>query len=431
MPPSRIAPERFGRRALESNPATSAEAVVVRTACLEPGADAEISTVMSELAARLDRTTRRPPEFLSLHHASHWKPEALRAAAATLWPGVALHGGTSCCGVMSEGGTATVSGTGLGGFALWDRDGDFGSAARPIGDCPRSAALAATEAALEAAGRTGESPDLVWLTAAPGSEEAVLAGVEEIVGAGTPIIGGSAADNEIAGTWGCFDAEAAYGSGVAVSVLFPSRPVHIAFQNGYAPAGPIARVTEAQDRRIVSIDGRPAADVYAGWVGGPLADAVARARSGGSEVSILAESTFAPLGRSEGAVADVPMYLLAHPAAAHPDGSLSLFARVAAGETLHLMQGSADSLVARAGRVARSAAESAAPGEPIAGALTVYCGGCMLAVRPRMAEVVAGISEGLSNAPFFGLFSFGEQGPGPSGGSRHGNLMISTVVFSA
>jgi len=93
------------------------------------------------------------------------------------------------------------------------------------------------------------------------------------------------------------------------------------------------------------------------------------------------------------------------------------------------MQGSADSLVARAGRIAAQARSNA--GSEISGALLVYCGGCMLAVRERMEEVRAGVNTALGDVPWIGVFTFGEQGVPAGGEAEHGNLMISCTVLAA
>ena len=94
------------------------------------------------------------------------------------------------------------------------------------------------------------------------------------------------------------------------------------------------------------------------------------------------------------------------------------------------MTGTQNSLVERAGRVA-SLARAAGRMEdgPVAGALMVYCGGCMLSVQDRLHEVVEGVSTALGGAPFLGTFTFGEQGAILGAGNRHGNLMISCIVF--
>ena len=68
--------------------------------------------------------------------------------------------------------------------------------------------------------------------------------------------------------------------------------------------------------------------------------------------------------------------------------------------------------------------------DDVAGALVIFCAGCMLTVRDRMDRVVAGLDEGLGDAPFLGCFTFGEQGCFVGGENRHGNLMISVTVFA-
>ena len=94
------------------------------------------------------------------------------------------------------------------------------------------------------------------------------------------------------------------------------------------------------------------------------------------------------------------------------------------------MNGSADSLTARAGRVASLArATGRLDQAAISGALMIYCGGCMLSVRDRLDEVTDGVNSALDGAPFLGAFTFGEQGALVRAGNRHGNLMISCIIF--
>ena len=55
----------------------------------------------------------------------------------------------------------------------------------------------------------------------------------------------------------------------------------------------------------------------------------------------------------------------------------------------------------------------------------------MLAVQDRLTDVTDGVAEALPNIPYLGIFTFGEQGVVLDGRNRHGNLMISAVVFGA
>jgi hypothetical protein len=333
-----------------------------------------------------------------------------------------LHGATSCLGAMTHQGVAP----GASAFAIRDPDGAYGTALCPLTTDMRAAAREATTRALIAADRVSEYPDLVWVAATPGDEEAVLAGIEDIVGADVPIIGGSAADNTLAGDWYVLDGLSHAQAGVVVSVLFPSRPVSFAYQNGYAPTAQTGIITKAGARRVHEIDNRPAMERYADWTGGDITHTPGAT----APRAILSDSTMWPLGREIDGLGEVPFYLLAHPAVAHGDGSMDLFATVAAGEKITLMHGTKQSLIERAGRVAALARKNSdtGPARP-AGALMIYCGGCMLHVQSDLGQVVQGVTAALDGAPFLGAFTFGEQGTLIRGGNRHGNLMISCIVF--
>lgn len=379
-------------------------------------------SAIGEICAEMQLDGANAPDFVALHFSLGWKPIDVQMAAAAGFGTAALHGGSSCQGVMTDKGLAMRDGFGMGAFAIWDADGAYGTAMADLTEDPRQAARAATEAALREADREGEAPDLVWLTTAPGAEEQVLDGIKDVLGREVMIVGGSSADNDVSGKWGQFTAAGVWGNCVVVSVLFPSTPISCAYQSGYAPTKTHGKVTRVEGRHLYEIDGKPAASVYSAWTNSAVPEA------GDADTSILAASTFFPLGRYSGMLAEVPFHLLAHPATAHPNGAISLFADVEPGETLWLMNGSADSLVARAGRVVASSRDALACAG-VSGALVIYCGGCMLAVQDRMAEVAQGVAQELGGAPFLGVFSFGEQGAPLGIETRHGNLMISCSSF--
>jgi len=71
-------------------------------------------------------------------------------------------------------------------------------------------------AALADADRLGETPAMVWVSSTPGSEEDVIAGLQDVVGSATPIVGGSAADNAIEGKWQVMAGGEAVGNGLVV-----------------------------------------------------------------------------------------------------------------------------------------------------------------------------------------------------------------------
>jgi hypothetical protein len=384
---------------------------------LAEGADAAREAYAS-MAAALGRA----PSWILASFSARYRVEEVQATLRALAPTAQLHGGTGCLGAMTERGFHSREGDGIGLLGVADA-GTFGVGASLGGSDWRAAAKDAVRRALAQAGRPGEMPELVWLSAAPGHEEEVLLGIEDAVGR-VPIAGGSTADNDVGGAWRQIANDLTYGEAVAVTVMFPSARVAYAFHSGYSPTDGAGRITRADGRTLFEIDGRPAAEVYDEWTGGLIRDVL------GTETNILDRTTLHPLGRAVGFAGGLPYYRLSHPETVRKDGSLTLFTAVEEGERLGLMEGSIDSLVTRAGRVAAAALSAGEMrAEEVSGALLIYCAGCMLAVRERMSDVVASVNEVLKGKPFLGMFTFGEQGCFIGGENHHGNLMMSVVVF--
>lgn len=340
------------------------------------------------------------------------------------WPDCAVHAATSCLGSMGTPGVAMTENAGLVMLGIEDPDGDYGTAAGSVDNDIEQDMKKLVLDALANADRAGELPALVWISGTPGREEAMIAGIEAILGADVPIIGGSAADNSIAGHWRVADSERAIASGAVISVFFPSVRLGTSFHSGYMPGPNQGKITHCEGRRVFSIDGRPAGQVYSEWVGGTIP-----LPATGTE-NVLMASAFSPLGRVTCSIGGTPIYLLSHPETLSADGSMTLFTEVAEGDELILMHGTERSLVERAAEVALSACRMAdiAPTETTA-TLLVYCGGCMLSVQHRVKDIHDRVTSALQGTSLITAFTFGEQGNLCSGLNSHGNLMISAVVF--
>ncbi len=379
----------------------------------------KINTISADSVANaLEQISAHAPDFVSLHLNCEVPLErnALHDAPFE------LHGATSCLGALTQDHPIAP----VAAFCITDPDGSYGSACRSFDQGTADAARDAVRAALLTADRLGETPDLVWISATPGTEEDVIAGIQDVIGADVPIIGGSAADNSVEGNWFVMDRARKEAAGLVVTVMFPSTPISFAYHSGYSPTGQSGRVTKIDGRCLQEIDGRPAMEVYEDWT----RQTVRRDGSSGPQ-TILGDSTFWPLGREVSDVSGVPFYLLAHPATAHHSGEIDLFATLSEGEEITFMTGTLDTLTKRAGRVAHLARKLVPdPSKPIAGALMIYCGGCMLAVQSHLDRVRGGVNDALGGAPFLGAYTFGEQGSLVDTGNRHGNLMISCIVFT-
>lgn len=387
--------------------------------------ESETVKAVEDTYRKLKQSLGGQPTLLLTYFSDNHDSRAVLARLKDLSGDVPIQGGTSCLGVMTQQGFHSASGCGLGLWGIYDPEGSYGVGVAAINSDPRKAAAEATEMALAGAGRPGEAPALLWLNSAPGGEEKILQGIEDVLGPNVPIAGGSTGDNTVSGNWKQIGAGQVHHDAVVVTAMYPSTEVAFAFHSGYEPAQHRGRITRAAGRTLYEIDGRPAAEVYNAWTGGVIAEALPK---GGN---VLPITTLYPIGREVGRVRGVPYYKLSHPNGVTPDGALTLFSDIEEGEEILLMTGSKNNLVTRAGRVAESAISAGElKPEQVCGALVIYCAGCMLTVQNEMDKVATGVSHVLQGNPFIGVFTFGEQGCFVGGENRHGNLMISVVVFS-
>lgn len=365
------------------------------------------------------------PRYLMIQADTRHDLAVVRAVVQGRWPQVRIHAASSCLGSMIETGTHIGPEPGLCLLAIADADGDYGTACGALDGEPRARAAALVRQALADAERLGESPAMVWVSSAPGSEEDVIAGLQDVVGSATPIVGGSAADNAIEGKWQVMAGGAPFGNGMVVSVLFPSTRIGSAFHSGYTPTERRGRITRCEGRRVFEIDGRPAADVYAAWTDGAVT------RPSADAVNILMATTLWPLGRHTDNIGGADVFVLSHPETLAADGSMTLFTRVSEGEELVLMRGTADSLLERPALVSEAACRiGEIDKKRVAGMILVFCAGCMLTVKDRLDEVRRSLNACMPGVPFIAAFTFGEQGAALACDNRHGNLMISAVTFA-
>lgn len=367
-----------------------------------------------------------PPDILFFHGAERCNPRGVVELVTARWPGARLHGGSSCMGIMTSG-RFEAHPTSFGLLGIVDRKGAYGVGSASQGAEPRQDVKRALAQALEQAGRPGEVPTLVLLTAQPGHEEELLLGIADVVGPHVPVAGGSAADELVTGDWWLAANRTVGTDLVVVTVLFPSGTVVSSFQAGYEVTNLSGRITRATGRHLHEIDGRPAAAVYDAWTDGALSEIL----SGGGKIA-QKTSALHPLGRRAGAAGDVVEFVLSFLDTVLPDGTLTLYTEVKEGEQVWAMRGTDDSMVGRAGRVARASLDALSQERrraPVAGALVMFCAASAVYARERMPEVVASLDITLQNRPFLGTFTFGEQGRFLAGGNRHGNMMVSVVLF--
>lgn len=357
------------------------------------------------------------PKLVLAYFSEHYDELAIQSRLKEAYPDSQILACTSCQGVMTDDGYKQGEGIAL--WALCDYSGAYGTAIVSSNQSPYDMARQAVLQAIENSNRPGELPALILLHATPGAEEDVLKGIEDELTVPVPIIGGSAADDYVKGNWKLFNQLQSTQEGVGICVFYPSCEISFSFHSGYASTGKNAYATKVEGREIIELNGRPASEVYSGWLGKEL-----------TMSGIMRESSLNPLGRIAGKVHDLPYFKLSHPCRLTDRGGIEFFATVKEGEKLFFMEGTEERLVSRAGRVIESANEigSSQALDPIGG-IAIYCAGCMLRVQDKMNNVATYINKAMHAAPFICAFTFGEQGQFTGGENAHGNLMISAVLF--
>ena len=326
-------------------------------------------------------------------------------------------GGSSCLGIMTEQGVFLQQDS-LALFMIRDDDGHYGSGSAVIeGVNIAKATRDALTSALQRAGRPFQVPELVWCMQPPGTEEAVLKQIEQVLGKKVPVYGGSSADDDVSGQWLQYDGRAIHQQAVVIAVFYPSVAISHFFHSGYIPTEHKGIVTKSQGRLLQEIDHQPAVDVYSRWLNRKIYG------------NYMQQTTLHPLGSViEQSQLDLPLYMLSLPTNFHPDGSIELFAEVEQGKLLFLMTSEVPRLLSRTGTMCECA-RSVLPEQRVSGGIIVFCGACLLSIKDQMGLVHDNVKQALGGAPFLIAFTFGEQGYAVDQTNRHGNLMYATVLF--
>ena len=254
------------------------------------------------------------------------------------------------------------------------------------------------------------SPSFALMLGAPGNEEQTLAVVQEVLGDGVPILGGSSADNAVAGAWSQFAVTGSSGFGVSSSpsvstsgVIFvvgwASCEVATTMTGGFYGTEHSGEVTKISDggRTMVEIDGRPAGQVYDEWSDGALTRGLDFDEKGVGNV--LAPSSFLPLGEPLGSKG---YFRVLHPAFLDQKTmALTTFADAHVGMRVQMLSGSKETLTTKISESVRALLDdnSKEDGkltfdpEDTIGALMIFCGGLVMAIDEEMPTAVEAVSR--------------------------------------
>lgn len=371
-----------------------------------------VAGVIAELLAALP--TGVEPRFCLC--AANVDVAGVFAGLARRLPNTVVVGVTSCVQVASNKGASSKASA---MFVLGD--GFAVGAASGTGRDYEALGRSLTTTALARAQLAPANTRFVIVHPTPGHEEQVLAGIAATVPGTAVVIGGTAADDDLTGRWSVYGPDGAFSDGAAVLVCDWPWQLAVSYQGGYLATEHQGRITAAVGRCVVSIDHKPAAEVYERWLGTPLP----------REAQVLAQTALRPFGLAYGVGGGLDVHVLVHPERVHDDGSIDCFAEVQQGERILMMEASTSSLTRRGGLVTRFAMQQAGvvAADVVAG-LVIFCAGGMRALNEDVGPLTDSVKKVLGSAPFLMPFTYGEQGRLRRHRIDHGNLMLSALLLT-
>lgn len=328
---------------------------------------------------------------------------------------VPVFGNTSFTGVITADGFIGGDKPFVGILAMADPDMKVGVAALEKDGCSVKRGKELANEALKAAG-SDCAPDYFYMAASPAEEEFYLRGITAVIGR-VPFFGGSAADNTIEGKWTLFANGRFFADGCVTAFFYGGPKMCNLFTGAYRETDDFGVITKIDGhRRLVEIDGVPAADKYMAWRGLDR-----EAVSGGN---LLVTTITSPLG-----VKDRLGRLIAirHPMNGNEDGSFDIGANLAEKTVVIRMEATVDELIDSTGNTLKALIEKT-PGKILAFHL-VHCGGRRAGIGDRIDEVAKQLKEAAGGIPFITEFTFGEYGFEKDDCNTTGGLMLSFTAF--
>lgn len=358
-----------------------------------------------------------------------YNPETVLKEVNRLLPNTKVYGGTSFWAVFNNKGYLQGKNAALTMLAISSPRIKFGVGGVNIKDYTslKEAGKAAVQNAIKNAGKEGEYPQLVLMTGSMGNEEGLVLGIEEVIGWGIPIIGGSAASDAVSSPiWMQFANDKGYNNGISITAVFTDLDIGYAYEAGFEKQEPKGIITKAEGRTIYEIDNRLAGDVFNEWCGGCIAEQL---ETGGS--IMLGPGKYWSLAKAIKSESET-YYLSFYVYAVGANKSLLTAANVAPSEEVFLTHGDPGLFVDKLQKTTEKAMSSKdiKKGEPLFG-ISVSCAGLyVLTPEADRLKLPAAISAEIGeNVPFIGAFTAGEQGP-LGVVNHHGNLIDSIVIFS-
>jgi hypothetical protein len=273
---------------------------------------------------------------------------------------------------------------------------------------PREAAREAIESAMSGTDKTPAlciaNPEGLGV-----NTHEILAGIGEAVGTDVPVCGGMSGDQLRFKQTFQFFGDKVYTDAVPVMVFAGPMKVSYAVAHGWKPIGDRHVVTRAEGNVVVSIDEKPASDLYTRYL---------------QEHSLHFPLAVYPDGSNE--------FYLATPAAFDQDtGSVICQNFVVTGSEVQLADATRDDIIGGAAAATKRAI-AGFDGTPAA-ALLFSCAGRRANLGTRTREEIERLQAVTGDLPLCGFYTYGELCPLPdtTAGRSHNCTFVTVLIGSA
>jgi hypothetical protein len=228
-------------------------------------------------------------------------------------------------------------------------------------------------------------------------QEDIVRGAYSVLGAGVPMVGGCAADGLRMTRTFQFHGDRVLTDSVVAAGIASTGPIGIGVRHGWRPVGEPMLVTASGPNQVVTLDGRPALDVFFERLGAGAGEV------GPEDFPGLA--LMHPFGLSRHSGEEQVRFITSADFATR---SLSCTARVPQGSLVWLMEGDAGGVL-DATDAASNASLAALGGVPPLGMLAFDCVARRSALGDQGIEQEIGRIAAIAGAaPFAGFYSYGE-----------------------
>ncbi len=182
-------------------------------------------------------------------------------------------------------------------------------------------------------------------------------------------------------------------AGLSGVEMLSQKPLGLALASGWSPVSGPYRVTKADDRRVIALDGRPAWEVYEDFLDG-------------RQITTTPETLHAvllqyPIGICPNGDCKVRVLV-----GVDGQGALAMTSPPPTGSLVHILATQPDAMITAASRAIRHAQERL-EAQPGAGALFIDCVSTGLVLADAYAQQRAAVERLLGDVPFLGVRSHG------------------------